>query len=65
MNRFPHMLAATGVLVVLVLLAGGGMFYRAQERQLRQQVERELAAINRLKVDQIVEEIRQKRSRHR
>ena len=53
MTRFPYMLTAALVAVILALLTGGVMFYRAQEQQVRQQVEERLTAISRLKVDQI------------
>ena len=53
MKKIPRTLTAAVVVVALVLLAGGAIFYRAQEQQVRQQVEAGLAAIARLKVDQI------------
>ena len=53
MNRFPRALTAAVVVVMLAQVSGGVWFYRDQERQLRHQVEGELAAIARLKVDQI------------
>ena len=53
MSRSLQMLAVNVVLAILVLLTGGAIFYRAQEQQVRQQVGLRLAAIARLKVDQI------------
>ncbi len=53
MSRIPRVLAAAVVVVTLALITSGTLFCRAQERLLRQQVEGRLAAIARLKVDQI------------
>ncbi|MEW6363859.1 MAG: PAS domain S-box protein [Acidobacteriota bacterium] len=55
MNQFPRWLAVVFALTMLVLLAGGGWFYRAQDRQLRQEAERTLIAIAQSKVDQIAQ----------
>ncbi len=53
MNRFPRALTVALVVVLLALVSGGTWFYRVQERSLQRQVEGELAAIARLKADQI------------
>jgi len=53
--RTPRSLVAVLALSVLVLLAGGGWFYRTQERQFRVDTEEDLQAIVQLKVDQITE----------
>jgi PAS domain S-box-containing protein len=42
-------------LTLLVLLVGGGWFYRAQETRLRAEAEENLQAISRLKIDQITQ----------
>jgi PAS domain S-box-containing protein len=42
-------------LTLLVLLVAGGWFYRAQERRLRAEAERNLRGISRLKIDQITQ----------
>ena len=55
MKGFPRWAYAALALLALALLSGGAWFYRGQERELREQVENDLAAIARLKVKQIVD----------
>jgi two-component system, cell cycle sensor histidine kinase and response regulator CckA len=53
-NTFPRWMKAVMAAAMLVVLAGGAWFYKAQEAQLRRQVEDQLTAIARIKVGQIV-----------
>lgn len=53
MNKVPHRLWAAFTILFLVLLCGGGWFYRAQEQRLRAEAEEYLQAISHLKVAQI------------
>ncbi len=53
MNSFPRWLKIATVLVMLGFLLGGGLIYRTQERSIRKRVAAELAAIARLKANQI------------
>ena len=55
MNRFPRWFMAVFALMTLILLAGGALFYRAQERYFRQDAETNLNTIASFKVDQIVQ----------
>jgi hypothetical protein len=55
MNLIPRWLATLFILMILVLLVGGVLFFRAQEQQLRGDVESSLAAIAQLKADQIAQ----------
>ncbi|MEW6579261.1 MAG: PAS domain S-box protein [Chloroflexota bacterium] len=52
-KAFPRRLAAALVLALLVILAGGGWLYRAQEQHLREDAEKDLEAIAELKANQI------------
>ncbi|MDD5556747.1 MAG: PAS domain-containing protein [bacterium] len=54
-DAFPRWLKLLLALAAAILLAAGGWFHRAQERHVRDVVERELQAIARLKADQIAE----------
>ena len=53
MRTFPRWVVGLLVAGVLLLLAGATWYFNTQEHQVRDQVERELAAIGRLKADQI------------
>ncbi len=53
MSSFLRWMKLALALVVLVLLVGGAWFYHVQEQSLREEAERNLAVIARLKVSQI------------
>ncbi|MFH0729854.1 MAG: PAS domain S-box protein [Pseudomonadota bacterium] len=53
-DTFPGWMKAVMAAAVLVILAGGAWFYKAQEVQLRRQVEDQLTAIARIKVGQLI-----------
>jgi PAS domain S-box-containing protein len=53
-DSFPHWMKALLAAVMLIILAGGAWFHKVQEAQLRRQVEDQLTAIARVKVEQIV-----------
>lgn len=55
MNKTRRWLVAAFAIMFLVLIAGGGWFYRAQERRLRAGAEENLHAISHLKVAQITQ----------
>jgi hypothetical protein len=52
MKSFPGRLKAVLAVAVLALLMGGVLFYRIQERRVRQDVESDLQAIAELKANQ-------------
>ncbi|MEW6368084.1 MAG: PAS domain S-box protein [Acidobacteriota bacterium] len=54
-STFPRWLIAAFALAMLVLLAGGAWFYRAQERHLRQQTDANLMAIAQWKAEEIAQ----------
>ncbi|MBU4262532.1 MAG: GAF domain-containing protein [Proteobacteria bacterium] len=54
-RSFPRWLLVMFVVGLVILLAGGVWFYRSQERHLRAGAEEDLAAVARLKVEQIAQ----------
>ncbi|TAL17491.1 PAS domain S-box protein [bacterium] len=54
MAKYPRWLTLIFTISMAVVLGGGYLFYRAQERQLRAETEAKLQSIASLKVDQIV-----------
>ena len=55
MNTFPRWLIAASAVLLLALVAGGAWYYHAQQQDVRQNAEANLASIARLKVAEIVQ----------
>ncbi|MFZ5772601.1 MAG: GAF domain-containing protein [Thermodesulfobacteriota bacterium] len=54
-KSFPRLLLAMLAAGLLILLSGGIIYHRSQEQQLRAKAEEDLAAVARLKVEQIMQ----------
>lgn len=52
-KKFPRLLSTALLMAIIVLIIGGNRYYRAEQWAERQQAEKHLASIARLKVEQI------------